>query len=174
MIRLAALALALAAAGCAGDVMGIPCQSDQTCPTGYWCNASGTCTPDDVATPPLLQLDGVKLRSSDPIASRVAVPSSGLSSFTVQIGNYGGSEADYPTVMLDGPACLSFQGDTLASNLIGILHQGDRTDQSVYLDPKACPSSVPVTVHMSIPYGSASSFYVRNFPDGSFTIDLAP
>jgi hypothetical protein len=175
MIRALALVAACAVAGCLDDPGPIPCVGDDTCPTGYWCNgASGSCARYDQQTPPLLELDGVKAATTDPFGDSVTVPSSGgVHRFLIQVGNYGQAEAAYPTIVIDGPACLSGNGE-LASNLIGILASGDHTVQSVYVDPMGCPASVDVAVHLSLKGESSSNFYVRQFPDGHFTVNLSP
>ena len=164
--------VALAFAGClqgspSGD---IPCDGDESCPTGFWCGEVGSCSELTSSSPPVLELVGVAQSDDGPFQSEISVPAGTVSGFELKLQNTGGSEAVYPSITLQGPDCLGV--DSAYFN--AIIQPGEAGTADVEIDPDASctgPASVEVTMALDTP--GATQHFTRSFT-GSFTVNLTP
>lgn len=104
MHRFVALALALLGA-CFQDVPQetIPCDGDETCPTGMYCGFAYTC---NLTLPANLVVDGASLSSNGPFG-QVDVPRASSSRIHIQITNDGHAPAENLTLVTTTPACVN-------------------------------------------------------------------
>jgi hypothetical protein len=150
----------------------IPCAGDESCPTGYWCNAVGTCSDLGKVKPPELMLVGASNSQNGPFGNSVVIPRGG-GQVALQITNRGGSEAAYPDIALTAPACFDVDG-TISSNLVGIIDTGQTVvaHQTVARPTAPCPDAT-VNVEMKLSGGVSGRKFDRIWT-GSFTAVLGP
>lgn len=82
-----ALAIALLLTGCYQDTPdGIPCDGDEFCPTGLYCDGIWTCRE---GTPPTVVVEGVSLSTAGPFAPDVEIPRGTPTQLHIRIANTG-------------------------------------------------------------------------------------
>jgi hypothetical protein len=150
----------------------IPCDGDLSCPSEFWCNSIGTCSPLGETTPAVLALEGVANSTTGPFGQTVTIPRGG-GTVALKLVNQGGAEAAYPDITVVAPACFDVEG-TLPSNLVGIVGAGESVvaRQTVARPTAPCPDAV-VNVEMKLSQGPSSRRFERTWA-GSFTAVLGP
>jgi hypothetical protein len=171
MRALCAAVVAACATACLQDTPEVPCNGDETCPTGSWCGYTNTCFSLADSSPPQLVLDGVGFGEAGPFKDSIVIRSAG-SSFTMRVTNIGGAEA-YPNITLASPPCFDLDKE-VSSSLTRILRENESGVMVVHaFRPKLpCPEA-EVTVQFALPQGNSTDRFVRT-SSGSFRLALGP
>jgi hypothetical protein len=163
------LALAwLFLAGCFQEVASdIPCDGDQSCPTGYWCTWESVCQDLAKETPPELVLQGAATSAQGPFGSSVVIPRKG-GVIALQIANHGGSDVPSAEVSLSGPACFDLD-ETLGPDEVGTIHEGETvvTHPTTVTPSAPCPNHT-IQVEIRLSQGPTT----QRIWTGSFTATL--
>lgn len=132
-------------AGCfsAPSELDIPCDGDESCPTGFWCTDALGCASLQTSSPPELALVGV----GDPPAASIEVPVGTFSFFDVVIRNAGGAEASGGQVVGTGPECLGL--GLIVDIPYGFAPGAQLWEKGSVNPDQDCDSPARVTVDMS-------------------------
>lgn len=166
------LLLAALLSGCFQGVPDdIPCDSDDTCPTGYFCGSLGTCRDLEVASPPELRVSGVSRTSNGPFGESVTLPSSGpFIAFYLAFENVGGSEANLSSIELSAPECFGLPASVQGR---GSIAPGETDTVTVNYSPTPPCEAATAQVEVSATSGPSTRRLTRSWT-GSFGVALAP
>jgi len=144
LARALALAPLLAGAGCLfGPLDGIPCTSDETCPTSAFCDlVARECRDLGVTGPPDLQITGLG-PPGGPYKVTGTLPR-GPGALEVEVKNVGRGTAHAPTFSTNGTACLRLHDDFAFAGIDELLPDEAATFE-LRVDPEpSCDSPIIV------------------------------
>ena len=151
-MRTTLLLLAASLAGCgvtSVNELRIPCDSDDNCPTGAWCDLPrSACVTGYDDEPPDVAIDGLG-SDAGTYATTVHVPTRTLTSVFVRIRNQGRRQVRHPEIEITGPLCLTLNGGTIDGDLTGVLAAGDAYEGRFTVASR-CASLAEATIRVSV------------------------
>jgi hypothetical protein len=145
----------------------IPCDGDETCPTGMYCGFAYTC---DLTLPAHLVVDGASLSNNGPFGE-VDVPRASSSRIYVKITNNGHAPTDNLTLVTTTPACLN---QTDAENRFSNINPANSTVFDLDVMPMAsCASPQTIKLDFDAAYrGHTSGTMYHRTWSGTVTVKL--
>jgi len=114
MSKTALSAVLLSLLGACGQPSNIPCNTDDNCPTGWFCKSSLTCAQrTSTSSPSDIELTGVAATEGGPFGSSVSIATGAMDeSFFMQLTNKGTDSTLNVKVAFSGSSCITFSLDS--------------------------------------------------------------
>ena len=169
MSRIAVALVAAASGACYQDIpeQEIPCDGDDTCPTGMYCGFAFTC---NETLPAHLVVDGASLSEDGPFG-QVEVTRGNFARIHIQITNDGSAPTSGLTLVASTPACLN---QTNIDDRFADINPDDSSVFYIDVNPMAaCPSPQRIGLAFDAAYrGHTNGTMYHRMWNGTVTVNL--